>query len=120
MTVPRSVATFIGEVEAVHFHLFAYSSILGCCAAAFAVVGQRAGMVKRLLRSKSRISKRKHFDSQTGAYKWSYGSEHGKESFHCSPVMARHVNHHSDGQYGSLVMDNPVGDRGCLWPTERR
>ena len=58
MTVPRSVATFIGEVEAVHLHLFAYSSILGCCAAAFAVVGHRAGMVKRLLRSKSRISKR--------------------------------------------------------------
>ena len=120
MTAPKSVATFIGEVEGVHLHLFAYSSILGCCAAAFAVVGQKGRHGQKAPKIKVKNIKEKHFDSQTGAYKWSYGSEHGKESFHCSPVMARHVNHHSDGQYSSLVMDNPVGDRGCLWPTERR
>ena len=56
--VPRSVATFIGEIEAVHLHLFADASNLACCAAAVAVVEHEAGVTKGLLTSKSWISKR--------------------------------------------------------------
>ncbi|KAL9958494.1 hypothetical protein ACROYT_G035514 [Oculina patagonica] len=36
----RSVATSIGEMEAVHLHIFADASILACCAVAIAVVEQ--------------------------------------------------------------------------------
>ena len=34
--VPRSIASFVGEIGAVHLHLFADASILACCAAAIA------------------------------------------------------------------------------------
>ena len=53
--VPKSVATFIGEIEAVHLHLFADASNLACCAAAVVVVEHEAGVTKGLLTSKSRI-----------------------------------------------------------------
>ena len=58
MTVPRSVATFIGEVEAVHLHLFADASILACCPVAIAIVEHEKGVGKGFLTSKSRILKR--------------------------------------------------------------
>ena len=56
--IPRSVATSIGEIESINLHLFADASILACCAVAVAVVEHEAGIVKGLLTSKSRISKR--------------------------------------------------------------
>ena len=56
--IPRSVATSIGELEAVHLHIFADASNLACCAVAVAVVEQERGVAKGLLTSKSRISKR--------------------------------------------------------------
>ena len=56
--VPRSIASFVGEIGAVHLHIFADASILACCAAAIAVVEHEAGVTKGLLTSKSRISKR--------------------------------------------------------------
>ena len=56
--VPRSIASFVGEIRAVHLHLFADASILACCAAAVEVVEHEAGVTKGLLTSKSRISKR--------------------------------------------------------------
>ena len=56
--IPRTMATLIGEVTGVHFHLFADASNLACCAVAVAVVEQQGGMSKGLLTSKSRISKR--------------------------------------------------------------
>ena len=55
--VLRSIATFIGEVEAVHLHLFADVSILACCAVAVAIVEHEGGVAEGLLTSKSRISK---------------------------------------------------------------
>ena len=59
--MPRNVATFIGEIEAVHLHLFADASILACCAVAVAIIEHEAGMAKGLLTSKSRTSKRNTF-----------------------------------------------------------
>lgn len=56
--VPRSIALFVGEIGAVHLHLFTDASILACCAAAVAVVEHEAGVTKGLLTSKSWISKR--------------------------------------------------------------
>ena len=56
--VPRSIASFVGEIRAVHLHLFADASILACCAAAVEVVEHEAGVTKGRLTSKSRISKR--------------------------------------------------------------
>ena len=56
--VPRSVASFVGEIGAGHLHIFANASILACCAAAIAVVEHEAGVIKGLLTSKSQISKR--------------------------------------------------------------
>ena len=52
---PRSIATFIREVEAVHLHLFADSSILACCAVAAAVVDHEGRVANGLLTSKYRI-----------------------------------------------------------------
>ena len=46
------------KADAVQLHLFADASNLACCAAAIAVVEQSSAMVKGLLTSKSRISKR--------------------------------------------------------------
>ena len=54
----RSFATFIGEVEAVHLHLFANASILACCAVAVAIVDHEGGVAKGLVTSNSRLSKR--------------------------------------------------------------
>lgn len=51
--IPRNVATSIGEMEAVHLHIFADASILACCAVAIAVVEQVTGVAKGLLTSKS-------------------------------------------------------------------
>ena len=50
--VPRSIASFVGEIGAIHLHLFADVSILACYAAAVAVVEHEAGMTKGLLTSK--------------------------------------------------------------------
>ena len=50
--VPRSIASFDGEIGAVHLHPFADVSILACYAAAVAVVEHEAGMTKGLLTSK--------------------------------------------------------------------
>ena len=51
--IPRSVATSIGEMEAIHLHIFIDASILACCAVAVAVVEHRKGVAKGLLTSKS-------------------------------------------------------------------
>ena len=56
--VPRRIATFIGEVEAVHLHLFSDASALACFAVAVSIVDHEGRVAKGLLKSKSRISKR--------------------------------------------------------------
>ena len=56
--VPRNVITSVREIAAVHLHLFVDASNLACCAAAIAEVEHDAGVIKGLLTSKSRISKR--------------------------------------------------------------
>ena len=56
--VPRSVARGVGRVQAVHLHLFADASNIACSAVTIAVVKGETGVVKGLLTSKSRISKR--------------------------------------------------------------
>lgn len=56
--VPRSVARGVGRVQAVHLHVFADASNIACCAVTIAVVQGETGVVKGLLTSKSRISKR--------------------------------------------------------------
>ena len=58
VTVPRSIMREMTKVEAVHLHIFADASNQACCAAAIAVVEHSSGVVKGLLTSKSRISKR--------------------------------------------------------------
>ena len=56
--IPRSVNKNIRRLKAVHLHVFADASTLACCSAAITVVEGTAGVVKALLASKSRISKR--------------------------------------------------------------
>ena len=56
--VPRSVARGAGLVQAVHLHVFADASNIACSAVTIAVVEGERGVVKGLLTSKSRISKR--------------------------------------------------------------
>ena len=56
--VPRSVARGVGRVQAVHLHVFADASNIACSAVTIAVVEGETGVVKGLLTSKSRISKR--------------------------------------------------------------
>ena len=58
VTVPRSIVRNVTKAETVHLHIFTDASNLACCAAAIAVVEHSSGMVKGLLTSKSRISKR--------------------------------------------------------------
>ena len=58
MRVPRSVARGVGRVQAVHLHVFADASNIACSAVAIAVAEGETGVVKGLLKSKSRISKR--------------------------------------------------------------
>ena len=58
ITVPRSIATDIADTKAVHLHVFADASSLACCAATVALVEHESGLIKGLLTSKSRISKR--------------------------------------------------------------
>ena len=58
VTVPRSIMRNVTKTKTVHLHIFADASNLACCAAAIAVVEHSEGMVKGLLTSKSRISKR--------------------------------------------------------------
>ena len=55
--VPRSVSKGIGNVKAVHLHIFADASNIACSAVTIAVVEGETGVVKGLLTSKSRISK---------------------------------------------------------------
>ena len=56
--VPRSINKSIKRMKAVHLHVFADASTLACCSVAIAVVESNTGVVKGLLASKSRISKR--------------------------------------------------------------
>ena len=56
--VPRCVARGVGRVQAVHLHVFADASNIACSAVTIAVVEGETGVVKGLLTSKSRISKR--------------------------------------------------------------
>ena len=56
--VPRSVARGMGRVQAVHLHVFADASNIACSAVTIAVVKGETGVVKGLLTSKSKISKR--------------------------------------------------------------
>ena len=56
--VPRNVASGVGLVQAVHLHVFADASIIACSAVTIAIVEGERGVVKGLLTSKSRISKR--------------------------------------------------------------
>ena len=58
--VPRSIASFVREIGAVHIHLFADASILACCAAAVVGVEHEAGVTKGLLTSKSRNQREIH------------------------------------------------------------
>ena len=58
VTVPRSIVRNMTKAQAVHLHVLADASNLACCAAATAVVKHSSGVVKGLLASKSRISKR--------------------------------------------------------------
>ena len=56
--VPRSIARDISKIKAVHLHVFADASNIACSAVTVAVVEHSTGLVKGLLASKSRISKR--------------------------------------------------------------
>ena len=56
--VPRSVTRDINRIKAVHLHVFADASDTACSAVANAVVEHLTGVVKGLLTSKLRISKR--------------------------------------------------------------
>ena len=56
--IPRSINKNIGRMKAVHLHVFADASTLACCSAAIAIVDGTSGVVKALLASKSRLSKR--------------------------------------------------------------
>ena len=56
--VPRSVARGVGLVQAVHLHVLADACNLACSAVTIAVVEGETGVVRGLLTSKSRISKR--------------------------------------------------------------
>ena len=57
VTVPRTIAKNMTKADAVHLHVFTDASNLAWCAAAIAVVEHSSAVVKRLLTSKSRISK---------------------------------------------------------------
>ena len=56
--VPRSVARGVNEIKAVHLHVFADASNIACSTVTVAVVEHSTSVVKGLLTSKSRISKR--------------------------------------------------------------
>ena len=58
VTVPRSIVRNMTKAQAIHLHIFADTSNLACCAAVIAVAEHSSGVVKGLLTSKSRISKR--------------------------------------------------------------
>lgn len=56
--VPRSIPQGISDITSVHLHVFADASKTACSAVAIAVIEHSSGVVKGLLTSKSRISKR--------------------------------------------------------------
>ena len=56
--IPRSVTRGVGRIQAVHLHVFADASNIACSAVTIAVVEGETGVVKGLLTSKSRVSKR--------------------------------------------------------------
>lgn len=56
--VPRSMARDVRKIEKVHLHVFADASKVACSAVRITVIEHSSGVVKGLLTSKSRISKR--------------------------------------------------------------
>ena len=58
MRIPRSVTREVGRIQAIHLHVFADASNIACSPVAIAVVEGETGVVKGLLTSKSRVSKR--------------------------------------------------------------
>ena len=56
--IPRSVTRGVGWIQAVHLHVFADASNIAFSAVTIAVVEGKTGVVKGLLTSKSRVSKR--------------------------------------------------------------
>ena len=56
--VPRSIARNVTQTRAIHLHVFADACNLACCAATIAIIENESGVIKGLLTSKSRISKR--------------------------------------------------------------
>ena len=56
--VPRSIPRGVNDISSVHLHVFADASKTACSAVAIAVIEHSSGVVKGLLTSKSRISKR--------------------------------------------------------------
>ena len=104
ITVPRSIATDIADTKAVHLHVFADASSLACCAATVALVEHESGLIKGLLKSKSRISKRGISIARLELI-----------SGHMAAHLARNICHALkrwpvetaiDGQHGSPVLDS--------------
>ena len=56
--IPRSVTRGVGRIQAIHLHVFADASNVACSAVTIAVVEGEIRVVKGLLTSKSRVSKR--------------------------------------------------------------
>ena len=63
-TLLRTIVGNMTKAYAVLLHVFADASNLACCAAAIAVVEHSLAVVKGLLTSKSRILKRRNFNSK--------------------------------------------------------
>ena len=68
--VPRSVARGEGRVQAVHLHVFADASNIACSAVTIAVIEGTTGVIKGLLTSKSRISKRNTSMARLELVRW--------------------------------------------------
>ena len=66
--------TGIADTKAVHLHVFTDASNLACCAATITLVEHESGMIKGILTSKSRISKR---GISIRSDQWLHGSEPG-------------------------------------------
>ena len=75
--VPSSLIKENRKVKGINLHIFADASAVACSSVTIALIQHETGIVKGLLTSKSRISKRNTSICKTGTSEWTNGCQYG-------------------------------------------
>ena len=103
--VLRSIARDIRKIDKVHLHVFADASKVACSAVTIAVIEHSSGVVKGLLTSKSRISKRDTTIARLELVSGHMAANMARSLLSCPEAVAHCICYYLDGQHGGPILD---------------